>query len=101
MVLFFYTEGVPLLLHRRYSFSFTPKVFLFFYTEGVREFQPRVELWQPWGTRPLGGSATLSGLRAPQHSLTRLIPRVAKAQPWAEIREHLRCNAPTVGFHRM
>jgi len=35
MVLFFYTEGVPLLLHRRYSFSFTPKVFLFFYTEGI------------------------------------------------------------------
>src|SRR5258705_7426440 len=75
------------------------------YTEGVRQFQPRVELWQPWdhechlvGTRnpervaPAARKpvAIPSGLRQKQSPV--LPPRVAKAQPWAEIGEHLRCN---------
>jgi len=45
-------------------------------TEGVREYQPRVELWQPWETHlTLAAGATLTGLR---RSLTNtFFPRVA------------------------
>jgi hypothetical protein len=33
-------------------------------TEGVRQFQPRVELWQPWEqSYPIIEDATLKGLR--------------------------------------
>jgi len=40
------------------------------------------------GLRAAG--TTLSGLRCPPNDIRE--PRVAKAQPWAEIGEHLRCN---------
>ena len=74
-----------------------------FYTEGVGQFQPRVELWQPSGSRTNDAVlGTLKGflvrLRAKHFQgsaffQTRLNgPRVAIAQPWAQIRQHLRCR---------
>jgi len=76
--------------------------------ESVRKFQPRVALWQPWeSSHVLKSIATLKGLRyvmtmhIPQrnpfrvasNTNLRLIPRVAKAQPWAGIRERFqRCD---------
>jgi hypothetical protein len=87
------------------SFDLTlrkPKV----YTEGVGEFQPRVELLQPWGEHttyadirnperaapPRKVKAFANPLQGFEQPINRLYPRVAKAQPWAEIREHLRCK---------
>ena len=75
-----------------------------FYTEGVRQLQPRVELWQPWdnewywwqrATLLRVASAAAQTSRNPFRIATRTITpslSVAKAQPWAVIGEHLRCN---------
>src|ERR1700752_2027513 len=71
---------------------------------------------QGWALTPLGHNArfvvaTLKELRRSSFSVTTtqpfqgcdyterdLIPRVAKAQPWAEIGQHLRCKQRTYRF---
>jgi len=65
--------------------------------EGVRQFEPRVELWQPWDIEvpvfdqtPKGFANAANPFRVARPSPTD--PRVAKAQPWAEIGQHLRCK---------
>ena len=77
------------------------------YTEGVRQFQPRVELWHPWDKEYfMDDDRNPEGLRNHRNIVNRTNPfrvwtqpmtavyrRVAKAQPWAEISEHLRCKA--------
>jgi hypothetical protein len=60
------------------------------YTECVRELRPGVELWQPsTQLARLAGRNPLQGCGLDLWGI--VVPRVVKAQPWAEICEHLRC----------
>jgi hypothetical protein len=80
----------------------TPKV--------LANFSPGVELWQPWDHEcHLVGTPNperVAPRANPSQSLQDcdknnspvFIPRVVKAQPWAEIGQHLRCNPAAVGF---
>jgi hypothetical protein len=76
----FYTEGVPLLLHL--SSSLTPKVFANF-SPGLGFGNPGIRRVTLCWAQPCQGCAAAERV---------VFPRVAKAQPWAGIREHLRCK---------
>src|SRR5437867_3625119 len=68
-----------------------------FYTEGVGQFQPRVELWQPWDQvgDGRGYPERVCSVSEPLQGLMRywnfFVPGLPKAQPLARICEHLRC----------
>jgi hypothetical protein len=60
-------------------------------TEGVRQFQPRVELWQPWDKSPIvpktlkGFTNAANPFRVKRSVLTVSIPGLPKPNPGLEL----------------
>jgi len=72
------------------------------YTEGVDKFQPRVGLWQPWGSsngwywNPEGVRFCCDSTRLGEPfqgcvKCQRSFSRGFKSKPWTVIGQHLRC----------